>query len=70
MICQIGGLAGILLGLIIGNLISFFIQSPFIVPWDWMGLGLLICFVVGIVSGYYPAAKAARLDPVESLRYE
>ncbi|MEO8147711.1 MAG: ABC transporter permease [Bacteroidia bacterium] len=70
MICQIGGLAGVTLGLIIGNLISFLIQSPFIIPWDWMLLGLVICFVVGIISGYYPAAKAARLDPVESLRYE
>lgn len=70
IICQLGGFLGIIIGIIIGNLISFLIGSPFIVPWIWILIGFVLCVVVGIVSGIYPAAKAAKLDPIESLRYE
>jgi putative ABC transport system permease protein len=70
VICQIGGLLGIILGILIGNLISLFTESSFVVPWVWMGVGVLLCFLVGLLSGYIPAVKASKLDPIEALRYE
>jgi putative ABC transport system permease protein len=70
VIGQMGGFLGIIMGIITGNLISLFIGSPFIIPWGWIIFGVLVCFVVGIVSGWYPARKASGLDPVEALRYE
>ena len=70
IICQLGGILGIIIGIGIGNIISFIIGSAFIVPWLWMIIGVVLCIFVGIVSGIYPAAKAAKLDPIESLRYE
>lgn len=70
VIGQIGGFLGIILGIVIGNLVSMMIGSSFIVPWSWILLGVGLCFAVGIISGYYPAQKASKLDPIESLRYE
>lgn len=70
VIGQIGGALGIILGILIGNLVSVLIGSSFIIPWLWIFTGVVLCFGVGIVSGYYPAQKAAQLDPIESLRYE
>jgi putative ABC transport system permease protein len=70
VICQLGGILGIVLGILIGNLVAYFLGGSFLVPWMWIGLAVAICFVVGLVSGLYPALKAARLDPIESLRYE
>lgn len=70
LISQFGGILGILFGLIIGNLISSALQSSFIVPWRWVLGGVGLCFVVGVVSGYFPAVRAARIDPIEALRYE
>lgn len=71
LICQIGGIIGILLGMGAGNVVStVLMKSAFIIPWAWIGLGLLLCFIVGIISGIYPAWKAASVDPIDSLRYE
>lgn len=71
VICQLGGVAGVILGIIIGNTIANLVGiKVFIVPWLWILTGLLMCFVVGVVSGFYPAGKASRLDPIEALRYE
>ncbi|MDD5570287.1 MAG: ABC transporter permease [Bacteroidales bacterium] len=70
VICQMGGILGIILGILIGNMVSLMIGSSFIIPWKWILAGVVLCFGVGLVSGYYPAAKASNLDPIESLRYE
>jgi len=70
LICQLGGILGIILGIIVGNAASLALGIGFIVPWKWMLSGIVLCFVVGLSAGYYPAAKASKLDPVEALRYE
>lgn len=69
-ICQIGGLLGIFLGILMGNIMTLILGGSFLIPWLWMLLGFTLCMIVGIISGFYPAMKAARLDPIESLRYE
>ena len=70
LICLIGGFAGIILGITIGNITSSIIGGSFIIPWTWMLLATVLCLLTGLVSGFYPAHKASLLDPIESLRYE
>lgn len=70
VICLMGGLTGVFLGILIGNLLSMIMGGAFIMPWTWTFLGLTLCIGVGLISGLYPAVKASKLDPVESLRYE
>jgi putative ABC transport system permease protein len=70
VLCEVGGVMGVLLGIGGGNLAAHFLKVPTVIPFDWAVLGLVICSMVGIVFGTYPAWKAANLDPIESLRYE
>jgi putative ABC transport system permease protein len=70
MIGQFGGIFGIILGIVIGNGLSMALKSSFVVPWFWVVMGIIVCFIVGIASGYAPAVKAANVDPIEALRYE
>jgi putative ABC transport system permease protein len=65
-----GGFIGIVIGILIGNILSFAFSSPFVIPWMWIGIGLSICIVVGLLAGIYPALKASRLNPINALRYE
>jgi putative ABC transport system permease protein len=70
VLCEVGGVIGVVLGILGGNVLAWFMKVPPAVPVDWIVLGLVLCSVVGIVFGTYPAWKAANLDPIESLRYE
>jgi putative ABC transport system permease protein len=70
ILCQVGGIVGVILGIIAGNAAAYFLKLPPAVPLDWAVLGMVICSAVGIIFGTYPALKAANLDPIESLRYE
>ncbi|MBV8390383.1 MAG: FtsX-like permease family protein, partial [Mucilaginibacter sp.] len=70
VICLIGGAAGVFLGMVAGNLMILFIGGSFIVPWGAITAAIIACTTIGLISGYYPASKASKLDPVEALRYE
>lgn len=71
VVCLLGGIAGIILGTAIGNGMSRLMQIKiFVMPWMWMFVGLLVCVFVGVLAGSYPARKASKLDPIESLRFE
>jgi len=71
VVCLLGGVVGVILGILVGNLLSNLMDiDVFVVPWFEMTLGLVVCIVVGLISGYYPAHKASKLDPIESLRFE
>ena len=70
VICQLGGVGGVLFGLIFGIGVTWFMGGTFSIPWLWILLGIIISTLVGIISGYIPANRASKLDPIESLRYE
>ena len=67
---EMGGVLGIVLGILVGNLTALFLSVPPVIPFDWAALGFVICSAIGVISGVYPAWKASNLDPIESLRYE
>ncbi len=70
VITLLGGLLGIIFGIGIGGIIAAVVDGRFIIPFNWMALAIAVCFIVGVVSGLYPAIKASRLDPIEALRYQ
>ncbi|WP_022834659.1 ABC transporter permease [Salisaeta longa] len=70
VLCQIGGLAGIVLGGLFGNGVALYFDISAAFPWLWAVAAVLGVTGIAVVFGGYPAYKAARLDPIESLRYE
>jgi len=70
VIGQLGGLVGLVLGIVGGNVVAALVETDFIVPWFWMIISIILCLFVGVASGFYPARKASRLDPIDALRYE
>lgn len=69
-LCQIGGAIGILLGFLMGNATAVFFGISGAIPWGWAIFSVVMVTLIALVFGGYPAARAARLDPIESLRYE
>ena len=71
VLCELGGIIGVVLGILGGNVAAYYLELPPAIPFDWVILNpLIICSIVGVVFGTYPAYKAANRDPIESLRYE
>ncbi len=70
LISVMGALFGIILGVLVGNLFSIVLNTGFVVPWNWVLYGIVICTIVGLLAGLYPALKAGKLNPIEALRYE
>ncbi len=70
IISLLGAIFGIILGVAVGNLFSIFLGTGFVVPWGWVITGIVICTIVGLTAGIWPAMKASKLDPIVALRYE
>ena len=70
IISLIGAFFGIILGVLVGNLFGIVLKTGFIVPWGWVFTGIMVCSLVGLFAGLYPAYKASKLDPIVALRYE
>jgi putative ABC transport system permease protein len=70
IISLLGAFFGIVLGVLVGNLFSIVLGTGFVVPWSWVIIGIVICSIVGLAAGIYPAMKAAKLNPIVALRYE
>jgi putative ABC transport system permease protein len=70
LISLFGACFGIVLGVLLGNIFSFVLATGFVLPWGWVIGGVVVCTIVGLLAGLYPAVKASRLNPIEALRYE
>ena len=70
IISLIGAIVGIVTGVLFGNIVAILLKTGFVVPWAWVIAGVLVCTLVGLLAGLYPAYKAAKLDPIVALRYE
>jgi putative ABC transport system permease protein len=70
IISVMGALCGIVLGVLLGNIFSSILNTGFVVPWNWVIGSIILCTLVGLGAGLYPALKAGRLNPIDALRYE
>ena len=70
VLSEIGGLAGVFVGIVGGNGIALWLDISMVFPYGWAITGLVVCSLIGITFGFYPAWKAASLHPIEALRYE
>ncbi len=70
IVCQLGGLIGMFLGILAGNILVIMMDTTFVLPVFAIFAGIIGMTIIGVVFGVYPAWKAARLDPIESLRFE
>lgn len=70
LLCELGGFIGIFIGIGIGNLLGSIFNFPVSIPYDWVAIGVIVCSLIGIIFGTYPAFKAAKLNPIDALRYE
>lgn len=70
IISILGAFFGIILGVLVGNLFSMVLDTGFVIPWNWVLYGVIICTVVGLLAGLYPALKAGKLNAIAALRYE
>ncbi len=70
IISLLGAVAGIISGVLIGNVVALLLDTGFVVPWAWVLAAIVVCSMVGLAAGVYPAYKASNLDPIVALRYE
>jgi putative ABC transport system permease protein len=70
ILTEMGGLIGIALGVLAGNVVALLLKISVVFPWNWAIIGIVVCSAIALIFGSYPAYKAASLDPIEALRYE
>jgi putative ABC transport system permease protein len=70
VLCNIGGVIGVLVGFGLGNIVTLFTDFAIHVPVEWAVRGVIFCSMVGLIFGMWPAIRASRLAPIDALRYE